>query len=739
MSNMADLGFDDEVVTHAIVRDVKLPNGAGTMALITLDNGHDHTRPSSFGPGGLKELLDVLGTIEYRAEAGELQAVGVTGKPFIFAVGADLSGVPSIQSKEQALAIARLGHAAFHELDKLPIPSFAFVNGVAMGGGLEIALHCDYRTLSLGAGLLALPETFLGLVPGWGGTWLLPNLIGAAEALKVIISNPLAQNRMLKPAQALKMGIFDTLLEPADFLAESLVWAAKVLKGEVTVERPEVERGQAWGDAVAAARAEVESRTHGAAPAPLRAIALVEAARAATKEQGFAAEDEALADLIMSDELRAGLYSFDLTQKRVKRPAGAPDRKLARPVTKIGVVGAGLMASQFAMLMARNLEVPVVMTDLDQERLDKGVGWVHEQVDMQVLGKKLKADRASRIKGLVTGSLDKSSFADADLVIEAVFENMEVKKEVFADCERFIRDDCVLATNTSSLSITEMASGLQHPERVVGIHFFNPVAVMPLVEVVKAEKTDDATLATAFAVGKGLKKSCVLVADRPAFVVNRLLTRFLGEVLAAVDEGTDPATADGSLNSIGLPMSPFTLLELVGPAVAYHVGETLNEAFPDRFASSPTLKAIVEAGVRNLWATDEAGNQVLDQKVTELVHSAQGNKPSTEEQVRDRALKALAEEAGLMLEEGVVLEPQDLDLCMLLGAGWPFFNGGILPYLDRAGYSQQVIGKRFLSPGVASLAARGEHEERSGDDRMFRGDRISTESLPTGHGTPHDD
>jgi 3-hydroxyacyl-CoA dehydrogenase/enoyl-CoA hydratase/carnithine racemase len=676
--------FPDEVVTKALVRDVELPYGAGTMALITLDNGLDHTRPSTFGPAGLISLRDALDSVASRTD---IAAVGVTGKPFIFAVGADLTGAALIGSRDEALAIGRLGHAVFRRFGELGVPSFAFVNGAALGGGLELALHCTYRTMSSGVTAVAFPECFLGLLPGWGGTYLLPRLIGAAQALKVIIENPLSQNRMLRGSQAHSLGIADALFEPADFLAESLRWAGRVLTGEAAVAR--CAHADDWDQAIASARFFTDGKLHGAAPAPYRAIDLVAAARDRSRDEGFAAEDEALADLLVSDELRAGLYAFDLTQKRARKAAGAPDASLARPVTKVGVVGAGLMAAQIALLFARRLEVPVVLTDLDQARLDAGVGHVRAEIAKLASRGRIGADTAARLTGLVSGSLTKDAFADADFVIEAVFEETTVKQQVFAEVEAVVRPDCVLATNTSSLSVTEIASGLAHPERVVGFHFFNPVAVLPLVEVVHAARTDDATVATALAVGKALKKNCVLVKDSPAFVVNRLLTRFLGEVIACVDEGTPFDVAEHAPDPLGLPMPPFLLLQLVGPAVALHVGETLHAAYPDRFAVSPKLRAMVEAGKTAVYGPDFS----VDDSVAAILSG--GDCPSTAEQVRERALEALAEEIRLMLDEGVVAAPEDIDLCMILGAGWPFHLGGITPYLDRSGIAEKVTGTRF--------------------------------------------
>jgi 3-hydroxyacyl-CoA dehydrogenase/enoyl-CoA hydratase/carnithine racemase len=684
----ARIRFPDEVITHAHVRDVDLPGGAGTLALITLDNGLDHTKPSTFGPRSLLELNDALDQVARRTD---LAAVGVTGKPFIFAVGADLSGVPAIEDHEQALGLARLGHAVFRRLGELDVPSFAFVNGAAMGGGVEIALHCTYRTISSGVPAVALPECFLGLVPGWGGTYLLPRLIGPAAASKVIIENALSQNKMLRGPQAFKLGLADAMFEPADFLEESLRWAAQVLTGTTAVERAPIpeQTQEDWDAAIGAARLFTDGKLHVAAPAPYRALDLMAKARSRDRDEAFAAEDQALADLIMSDELRSGLYAFDLTQKRAKRPAGAPDKSLARPVTKVGVVGAGLMAAQIGLLFARRLEVPVVLTDLDQDRVDAGVGYVHGEIDQLLARHRVSPDQASRLKGLVTGSMTKDVFADADFVIEAVFEELSVKQKVFAEVEAVVRPDCVLATNTSSLSVSAMAAELAHPERVVGFHFFNPVAVLPLVEIVRGQATDDASLATAFAIGKQLKKSCVLVKDAPAFVVNRLLTRFLGEITNAVDEGTPVEVAEHAPDPLGLPMTPFLLLQLVGPAIALHVAETLHDAFPDRYAVSPKLRALVESGHTSLYRPDFT----FDPEVVATLSG--GDRPSTSDQVRQRALEGLAEEIRLMLDEQVVAAPEDIDLCMILGAGWPFHLGGITPYLDRTGIAEKVTGARF--------------------------------------------
>ncbi len=697
--------FPDEVLTHSLVQDLTLPNGAGTMALVTLDNGKDHKRPTTLGPGSLVELGRTLEALHERAARDEIQAVGLTGKPYFFVAGADLSAVKGLDRRELGVQMAQLGHDVYNTLSGLPVPSFSFVNGLALGGGLELALHSTYRTVSTAAGALALPEAFLGLVPGWGGVYLLPRLIGPQNAVTVTIENALNNNRTLSGKAAFDLGIVDEIFEPADFLERSVTWAAGVLTGEIRVDRPhavsEPSTNPEWDAAVERGRDIVEARTGNATPAPGKVLDLIAAGKTRTKSESAAAECEALGDLMQTDEFHATVYAFlDLVQKRSKRPAGAPDKKLARPVTKIGVVGAGLMASQLALLFARQLKVPVVMTDIDQARVDKGVGYVHAEIDKLLGRKRMSADAANRTRALVTGSVGKESFADADFVIEAVFEELSVKKQVFAEVEAVVSPTCILATNTSSLSVTEMAADLAHPERLVGFHFFNPVAVMPLLEIVKVSQTDEAVLATAFAMARDLKKTAVLVKDAAAFVVNRVLGRMFGEITKVFDEGTPADVADGALRPMGLPMSPFSLLALVGLPVGQHVQESLHAAFGDRFYVSGNQQKLIDHGIKGLWQVSEDGSQTIPESTLALLEF--GQDPSSRDVVLRRTQDALADEIGRMLDEGVVAAPQDVDLCMITGAGWPLSLGGITPYLDRTGASERINGRRFHAPGVAS-------------------------------------
>ena len=690
----------DEVVTHSFVRDVPLPSG-GVLALVTLDNGRDHKRPSTLGPATLVELSATLDGLRARASRGEVQAIAVTGKPYFLAAGADLSKVSQIPSRDAARELARLGHSTLGKLHEAGVPTFVFVNGLALGGGLEIALHADYRTVDSSAAAIALPEVFLGIVPAWGGAWLLPNLIGIENALKVVLENPLKNNRTLKAAQALELGIVDVEFGPAAFLEDSIRWADGVVAGRTKVTRPNVpgkiERAVKWGAAISIARKSLESRIGPVARSPWVALDLLEAARNTDRATGFAAEDEALAELVSGDQFHASMYAFDLVQKRAKKPAGAPSPDVARKVGKVGVVGAGLMASQFALLFVRRLQVPVVITDIDQARVDAGVERIRGEILQLAEKGRISGDESNRLTALVTGTTDLADFADADWVIEAVFEELGVKQEVFANVEAVVSETTVLATNTSSLSVEQIGARLAHPERLVGFHFFNPVAVMPLIEVVKAPATDDATLSTAMVTATALRKNAVITADTPGFVVNRILAKLLGEAMHAVETGTPFETVERATAPFGLPMTPFELLELVGLTVGAHVLDTHHAAFPERFFASDGLHRLAEHG--RVFERDAKGRRKgFDKKAVALV-AGEGT-PLTDDELRRRIEDGLADEVGRMLDDGVVAAAEDIDLCLVLGAGWPFQMGGVTPYLDRVGASERVRGRTFHDPLV---------------------------------------
>jgi 3-hydroxyacyl-CoA dehydrogenase/enoyl-CoA hydratase/carnithine racemase len=615
----------------------------GDVALVTIDNGEDWTKPTFFGEEAMRSLERALNEFE----SGDYRAAVITGKPFFFAAGADITEFPNI-TPERAVEGARAGHELFGRLRALPFPTVAAINGACLGGGVELALHCTARTVSADVRHFAFPEVFLGLFPAWGGTQLLPELVGPEAAIKVIVSNPLRQNRMLKAADVAELGIADRLLEPVEFVDDSLAFALEV------AEQPLERHAPDWSDAETIfrrARTAVDDAVHGAAPAPYAALDLIEGAQRWSVEEGYTREEEAIGELLPGPQAQASIYAFHLVEQRAKKH---PHKPVAEPckVQKVGIVGAGLMARQIAELFVKRLAVPIVIRDVKQELVDEAI---------------------AELGPSASGGTTYDDFADCDLVLEAVFEELEIKKQVLAELETVVRDDCILATNTSALSITDMAADLRRPERVAGMHFFNPVALMPLLEVVRAMETSDEALATVWAVGEQLRKRPILVADAPGFVVNRVLTRMTRVIMDAVEHGTPVEEVDEAVMSLGMPMAPSMLLQMVGPRVANHVLERMHDAFPDRFPLSPALAALADG----------------DEPV------ALEDAPRTREQIVEDVLEAVADEIHRLLDEGVVAEAADVDTGLLLGAGWPFFLGGITKHLDQIGLSERLFGNTF--------------------------------------------
>jgi 3-hydroxyacyl-CoA dehydrogenase/enoyl-CoA hydratase/carnithine racemase len=620
-------------------------NRAGLTAIVTIDNGEDHRKPTTLGRSAFESAVDVLDQLEN----GDWDCAVFTGKPFVFCVGADIDEFGNVGDPREGI---RAGHELFARIRALPFPTVAAINGAALGGGLELALHCTARTLATNVRHIGFPEVFLSIIPGWGGTQLLPKLVGPEAAAKVIVLNPLRQNKLLKAQEAFELGIVDTLLDPVEFLDESLAFARAL-----SVERTEPD----WSDVetvMRKARSRVDDAVHGATRAPYVALDLIGGAKDWSIEEGYEAEEDAMAELLVSDQAQASAYAFTVVERRSKRPPALPDAK-PRRVQKVGIVGAGLMATQIATLFVKRLEVPVVMRDIEQSRVDDALKTIREDV----------AERKPFLATLVDGGTGWEQFAGCDIVLEAVFEELDVKREVFA-AVREVAPDAILMTNTSSLSVEEMGAG-------VGMHFFNPVAVMPLVEIVRHAGTTDEVLATTWDVVKKLKKRGVIVGDSPGFVVNRVLTRVSRALMDALENGNTSDEVDEAMLGLGMPMAPSVLIQMVGPRVALHVLETMHDAFPDRFPLSPALEALANG----------------DEPV------ATADNRRTVEEIRTAVLEAAADEIRHMLDEGVVGDPADVDACLILGAGYPFFLGGITKHLDQTGISERVVGGTLADYG----------------------------------------
>ena len=631
-------------------------NRAGSVALVTIDNGEDYRKPTTLGRSAFESAVSVLDELE----RGDWSAAVFTGKPFVFCVGADIDEFTKLGSAEDALEGTRAGHALFARIRALPFPTVAAINGAALGGGLELALHCTARTLASNVRHIGFPEVALSIIPAWGGTQLLPKLIGPEAAARVIVLNPLRQNKLLTAQDAFELGIADRLLDAVEFVDESLRFAQEL--GSLERSEPDWSELEA---VVRKTRSRIDDSVHGATQAPYVALDLIARAKDWPIEAGYVAEEAAMAELLVSPQAQASAYAFTVVERRSKKPPNLPDAK-PRRVQKVGIVGAGLMATQLATLFLRRLEVPVVLRDLDQARVDEALATIREDV----------GERKPFLATIVDGGTGWEQFAGCDLVLEAVFEELEVKRQVFAEVRK-VAPDAILATNTSSLSVEEMGAN-------VGLHFFNPVAILPLVEIVRTPQTTDEQLATAWDVVKKLKKRGVLVGDAPAFVVNRVLTRMTTVLMDSLENGSTVEETDEAVLSLGLPMAPSVLMQMVGPRVANHVLETLHEAYPDRFPILQTLANYADG-------KDEIALRELE--------------PKTQDEILEAALEAIADEIRHLLEEGVVAEAKDVDTALLLGAGWPFWLGGITKYLDQTGISEKMFGRPLAEVGAGAPAA----------------------------------
>ena len=617
----------------------------GDVALVRIANGDD--RPTVFSRGAMESLLAVLDELEQ----DDWRACVITGEPGFFAAGADIDEFPGI-TRDRAVEGSRAGHELFGRVRALPFPTVAAVNGVCLGGGVELALHCDARVIAADVRAFALPEVFLGIIPGWGGTQLVPRLVPPETAVKFVVENPLRQNRMLNAEKALEYGLVDRVSEPGRLVEDAVALAAALPERAA----PDVSELDV---VIRKARSRVDDVVHGATPAPYRALDLIAGSARWSLEEGYRAEEEAIGDLLPGRQAQASIYAFDVVERRAKRGVGVP-RVEPRGVASVGFVGAGLMATQIATLFAKRLRVPLVLRDVEDAIVEDAIGTISAQVEGAEL----------------SGGTSWDGFADCDVVLEAVVERMDVKRQVFAELREIVAPECVLATNTSSLSVAEMGAD-------VGMHFFNPVAVMPLVELVRTDETDDQKLATAWHVTQALRKRAVIVGDTPGFVVNRILTRMTSVLMDALEHGNTIEETDEALLGLGMPMAPSVLLQMVGPRVAWHTLETMHAAFPDRFPLSPTLRNLAE-GKDEVVVVEE--------------------RPRSVEEIREAALEAVADEVKRLLDERVVGEAADVDACLLLGAGWPFFMGGVTKYLDQVGISERLFGRPLADSGAPARA-----------------------------------
>lgn len=669
----------------------------------------------------LNAHLDFLTSGEGKAVKG---LVITSGKPKFFFAGADLIGFTKDPTPEKLGALISLGHNTFSRITALPIPSVAAIHGLALGGGCEISLACDYRVGSTAKETkIGLPEVMIGILPGWGGSTLLPRLIGLPKALEVILGG-----KQLAAVPALKAGLFDavgpreSLLE----LAEGLIKKGK--RGPLP--RHWMNVGPAAALVARQARASVTAKTGGHYPAPYKALEVAVQALKGTKEQGFALEKQAFIELATGPIARQLLGIFLLTERAKKLalpddlPTLAGAIKEPRKVERAAVIGSGVMGAGIAQWLAAR-GFGVTLRDIGAEPLAKGMASIHKLFGDAVKRKKLTATEARAATDRIVPVSGNVPLRNVDLVIEAAVERLDLKQKLFAELEAATADDVVLATNTSALSIDTIASALKNPGRMVGIHFFNPVHKMQLVEIIRGDRTDAAALDTALRFVKAIGKMPVIVRDRPGFLVNRVLTPYIAEAGQLVAEGYSVVDVDTALERFGMPMGPFRLIDQIGIDVGGHVARDLAERLSTpAFHPGPLMvemekrKLLGRKGGRGFYTYEgkESGKPSFNVEI-ERFPGLPARKPAEPALFVDRLMLPMINEAARVLAEKVVEAPEDVDFSMILGTGWAPFRGGPLRYADSLGLDKVVArldefaakyGERFAPCELLkSMAAKG--------------------------------
>jgi 3-hydroxyacyl-CoA dehydrogenase / enoyl-CoA hydratase / 3-hydroxybutyryl-CoA epimerase len=667
----------------------------------------------------LERLVDELGR---RRDIGCL--VLLSGKEGNFIAGADVLEIVRVMDPTEAEAGSRLGQRLFAAWEALPFPTVAAIRGTCLGGGTEIALASTYRVVSDRPDVrIGLPEVRLGILPGWGGSTRLPRLIGIAAAFDLILAG-----RTVSGRRALRLGLADALLPDARFLDGVRAFAqARLDKPRPPEARPDfkellLERNPLGRRIVFdQARKKTLEQTRGHYPAPLTAIEVVRVGIEDGPKAGFDAEARAVAELATSRTAKNLLHVFQLTEE-AKRAAGLPGGA-PRAVAAAAVLGAGAMGGGIAQVIAQEAGLPVRLKDIDEQPLASGMAHAAQLFDRLLRRHRIERPEVRRKMALLLPTLSYSGFARVDLVIEAVVENLAVKQAVFAELAAHVPEGAVLASNTSSLSVAAIGAKTPHPERVIGMHFFNPAHKMPLVEVIVPEGADPAAANTVFAFARRLGKTPILVKDTPGFLVNRLLMFYSTEALWLLDQGHRIEDIDRAMADWGMPLGPIALADEVGIDVAFKVAHILGDAFPDRLPLPAWLDRAPKAG--RLGTKSGSGfyrYQGRERKDPDpAVYPLLGITPRIENPdpsvLADRMVLPMVNEAARCLAEGVVASPGDLDLAMILGTGFPPFRGGLCRWADQQGLAQIVaalerlesaVGERFQpSPALREYAGRG--------------------------------
>jgi 3-hydroxyacyl-CoA dehydrogenase/enoyl-CoA hydratase/3-hydroxybutyryl-CoA epimerase len=640
----------------------------------------------------VSELADVL--VRLTREVRIRGLLIRSGKPDVFIAGADVKEFANVKPEEVRTGVERV-QSLLEQLANLPYPTVAAINGACLGGGTELALACDYRVMSDSLkAQIGLPEVRLGIFPAWGGCTRLPRVVGLAAALDLILTG-----KSLDARRARKVGLVDEAVPAAIFED----WSRRFARSKLGTRKPGRRRkprsiadyaleGTPLGRKLifAKARESVMKQTGGHYPAPLEAVEVIEEGFGKPVEQGLAAEARHIG-LIFGDEVQRNLLALFFLTEEVKKETGVDDPSVrTRPVTRIGVLGAGVMGGGIAQLAA-DKGLSARMKDIQPAALAHGYAAAAAVWREALQRGRLSTREMARKMDLLSGTLDYSGFSRCEVTIEAVVEKLAVKRAVLKEWEEAVPRSAIFASNTSTLPITEIAVGSIEPGRVAGMHFFNPVHRMPLVEVIRGERTSDETVATIFALAKTLGKTPVVVRDAPGFLVNRILAPYLSEAVRLVLEGCRIEDVDAAMTQFGMPVGPLALLDDVGLDVAAKAGEVLEAAFPERMkmGGEEALAAAGRLGRKNGKGFYEYENGKRGAPAKEAYEALRVERrkesPIPRGVIEARLVLPMVNEAAFCLEDRIVTDPAKLDLAMIFGTGFPPFRGGLLRYADSLG------------------------------------------------------
>jgi len=693
----------------------------GDIALVTFDL--PASRANTLGQAVQTELERLLEQLAARTDLGGL--ILQSAKPGMFSAGADLREMGSA-GQDAALvrrAVER-GHNLNARVEALPYPTVAAIDGSCHGGGLELALAFDYRLAGAHPKTeFGLPEVKIGLIPGWGGTQRLPRLIGPALACELICAGETVSGQ-----RARELGIVFDVVPSQRLVEESLRllhWSRQAGDWQALRRRKQQPVGLSDDEQsfmFAVARAQVLAKTKGQLPAPLAALDAIAKGCNLPLAEGLKVETDAVVPLIGSAITKNLIAVFFMTQRLQKDPGVADPLVQPRAVERVGVIGAGIMGAGIAGAHLRR-GIPVVMADNAPPAVDKGVTAIAKVFQSRIeIGRMTTADLITAMARL-TPTTNPALLADRDVVIEAVVENEAVKTKLYRDLQARLGPDAILASNTSTISITRMGQAVSRPENFAGMHFFNPVDRMHLVEVIRGQRTSDATVATLVALAKRIGKSPIVVRDCPGFLVNRILFPYLNESLVLLEEGAAPRAIDKAATAFGMPMGPITLNDLVGLDTSLYAGRVINTAFAERAQTTRILDELVAAGrlgqksgagfysyAKGSKGSDDPAFAALLERVRK------GRREFSQEEITDRLFLPMLVEASRVLMESIVREPGDVDMGLLLGIGFPAFRGGILRWADTLGMKTvleklsryEALGPRFQpTEQMQRLAAEG--------------------------------